>query len=72
MDDLKPHVHNGVDAPEIPGENLVNAPQTTIALVSGTADGTYSSNEQTLINAQTTAINDIITKLKALGLIREQ
>lgn len=72
MDDLKPHVHNGVDAPEIPGENLVNAPQTAIALVSGTADGTYSSNEQTLINTHTTQINEIITALKNLNLIREQ
>lgn len=42
-----------------------------VTAVAGTADGTYSSNEQTLINAQTTAINAIIERLEAHGLIAD-
>lgn len=40
------------------------------AAVSGTADGTYSANEQTLINDLVTLTNELRTSLVNFGLIK--
>jgi hypothetical protein len=66
--EINVHVH-GVNARKNKGKYLENAPQTAIAPVLGTPDGTYSANEQTLITDQTTAINSIIVALQNLGLL---
>lgn len=44
-----------------------NNRQAAIADVTGTADGTYSANEVTLINDQTTAINAILAVMRLKG-----
>lgn len=62
------HTHNDLDSPRIDGKNLVGAPQPAILPVTGTAGGTYSATEQTLINEHTTAITTIREVLKKLNL----
>lgn len=69
LDKIPYHRHNGIESPRLPGSSLVGAPQDAITSITGTADGTYSVNEQTLINDHTTAINAIITALRNLKLI---
>jgi len=64
------HTHNGADSPQIEAKDLVNAPQDTVATITGSAGGTYTGATQTLIDSNTTAINDIILKLQNLGLIQ--
>jgi hypothetical protein len=51
------------------GNKVVGTRQAAVASVVGTADATYSANEVTLINANTTAINAILAALRAHGLI---
>ena len=63
------HKHNGIDTPRLPGSSIVGAPQPAVTAVEGTASGTYGATEQGIINAHTTAINDIITKLENLKLL---
>lgn len=68
---VKDQEHNGSDSKRLSGKNLAGAPRAAISDVSGTADGTYSANEQNLINAQTVAVNEVISVLRYLGFIRE-
>ncbi len=71
MENLKAHKHTGTDSEQLyAGEALLNCPQEAIAQVSGTADGTYSANEQTLINDLKTTVNDLLTKLQNVGIIK--
>lgn len=68
---LQNHLHNGTDAPKLQFSDAIeNAPQEAVTTVSGTADATYSSNEQTMLNDLTTAVNDLITKLQTIGIIK--
>lgn len=65
------HTHNDTDSPKIyAGEALINAPQEAVTVVSGTADSTYGANEVTLINDLKTAVNDLIDKLQAVGILK--
>lgn len=65
------HTHNGTDAPKLVlSEAVENAPQEAATAVSGTADLTYSSTERDMINNSATAINDLITKLQAIGILK--
>lgn len=64
MEKVTPHTHNKTDSPGVEYDDLLITPEEAIDDISGTADGTYSANEQTLINAQTTAINEILTALR--------
>lgn len=71
MDNLKPHVHNGTDSPKLyAGEAFINTPQEAITVISGTADGTYSANEQTMLNDIKSTVNDLLTKLQNIGIIK--
>lgn len=71
MENFKDHKHTGTDSHKLyAGEALENAPQEAIAQVSGTADSTYSSNEQTMINDLKTAVNDLIDKLQNVGILK--
>lgn len=45
--------------------------QSSVAAVSGTPDGTYSANEQTMLSDLQTAVNAIIERLEAHGLIAD-
>lgn len=56
--------HNGVNGRKIYVGDLEKLDRNTIALVSGTADGTYSANEVTLINDLKTAVNSLINLLQ--------
>lgn len=70
MNPVTPHRHNDVDSPRIILQDvLVNAPQAAVTPVSGSAGGTYTSNEQNLINSTKTQLNELITKLQTLGLL---
>ena len=70
MPPLTPHRHNGSDAPKLYfGESMQRAPQEAVTALSGTAGGTYTASEQTLINDTVTSVNDLITKLQTLGIL---
>jgi len=80
METLKPHVHNGSDSQKLVFKDAMeskldfatdveNAPQSAVTPVSGTAGATYTSTERAIINDTTTALNDLITKLQALGIL---
>lgn len=65
------HNHTGGDAPKLfAGDSLENAPQADFGQATGTADSTYSSNEQTMLNDLVTKVNAIRTVLQNLGLIK--
>lgn len=69
MDNL--HTHNGIDSPQIKGSAIFNAPQSALtASIGGTADATYSSNEQNIINNLITRVDELEAKLQALLLLR--
>lgn len=67
---VEPHTHNDSDAPGIPYENLVILPESEVSLVTGTADATYSSNEQTMLNDLKTAVNAINAALQAKRILQ--
>lgn len=71
MEKVIPHKHNGTDADRIEFTDLSILPEDAIADVSGSADGTYSANEQTLINAQTVAINAILEALRNKNILNQ-
>jgi hypothetical protein len=58
-DALTSQTHNGADSQQIYGGNLVSAPQPAVTAPSG---GTYADTQARQ------AINDIISRLQALGL----
>ena len=68
---MQPHLHNGTDSPQLYlGDAVLNAPQAAVTQVSGTASGTYGATEQAMINNTKTAVNDLITKLQTLGILK--
>ncbi len=69
--DTKNHEHNGIDSKKLTGKAFVNAPFPAISDVAGSAGGTYTAAEQAIINAQTVAINSILSTLRNLQIIRE-
>lgn len=71
MNPLLPHNHNDVDSPKLSiQESFINVPISTVTPVSGTAGGLYTGTEQALINSTKTKLNELITKLETLGLLR--
>lgn len=67
----KNHTHNGTDSPKlVMQESFENVPQEQIAQVTGTATGTYGATEQTLINNLKTTVNELLTKLENIGIIK--
>lgn len=65
------HNHSGTDSQKLfAGVSLENAPQDDFGQASGTADSTYSSNEQTMLNDLVTKVNEIRTVLRNLGLMK--
>jgi hypothetical protein len=71
MEKIPNHLHNGTDAPKLVfSQAIENAPQEEVTAITGTADSTYSSNEQTMLNDLKTTINDLLTKLQNVGIIK--
>lgn len=65
------HTHNGTDSPKLPFQDAIeNAPQEAVTAITGTADATYSANEQTMLNDIKASLNDLIDKLQTLGIIK--
>lgn len=65
------HYHNGTDAPKlVAGEAIEGLPLAQVTEVTGTADATYSSNEQTMINDLKDTVNDLIDKLQSVGILK--
>ena len=50
---------------------MISDQGASVTAVSGTADGTYDTTEQNLINDLVTAVNAIIERLEAHGLIAD-
>lgn len=70
MENLKPHTHNGADSQKLDLKfSSERVPQSTVTQVTGIADGTYSTNEQTMLNNLKSTVNDLITKLQTIGLL---
>jgi len=70
MESVIDHKHNGTDSRKLKAkECLENTPQAAVSQVTGSAGATYGATEQSMINQNKTAINDLITKLQAIGLV---
>lgn len=70
MESVLDHKHNGTDSRKLKfNECILGAPQAAVTQVSGTAGATYTATEQGMINANKTAINDLIVKLQTLGIL---
>lgn len=70
MESVIDHKHNGLDSRKLKAkECLDSVPQAVVTPVSGTAGATYGATEQSMINDNKTAINDLILKLQAIGLV---
>lgn len=70
MDSVIDHKHNGIDSRKLKAkECLDSVPQAAVTQVSGSAGATYGATEQSMINQNATAINDLLTKLQSIGLI---
>ena len=62
MNPITPHTHNDTDSPKLYfGDAIINAPQDAVTAPTG---GTTVDTEAR------TAINDMITKLQTLGILR--
>ena len=72
-EEITSHKHTGLDARRLSGRNLENAPQPTMTtansggLSSGAVEG-LTNDDNTIISNMRTRINEIETKLIALGL----
>lgn len=65
------HTHSGTDSPKLVFQDAMeNAPQEAIPQVTGSASGTYGATEQTLINTLKNTVNDLLTKLENIGIIK--
>lgn len=58
---LQRHTHNGIDSQKIPGKSIEKAPQNAVTTPSGGV---------TIDSQARTAINDIISRLQELGLLK--
>ena len=54
---------------DIDGTQVIAPQQATVALITETADGTYDTTEQDMLNNLKTTVNNIRTRLRAHGLI---
>lgn len=66
------HEHTGTDSPKLyAGKALVGAPQDQLTASTGTtAGGTYTSNEQDIINNLIVRVDELELKLQTLGLLK--
>lgn len=65
------HTHNGIDSPKLPFQDAIeNAPQEAVTAITNTADATYSTNEQNMLNEIKASLNDLIDKLQTLGVLK--
>lgn len=70
MESVIDHKHNGTDSRKLKVKECFDGvPQAAVSQVSGTAGASYTATEQEMINANKTAINDLIVRLQAIGLI---
>ncbi len=63
------HTHNGVDSPLIENQAIttaLNAPQSALTAAN---NGALSSSDATIIANMRTRINELETKLQAMGLL---
>lgn len=70
MNPLQPHYHNGTDSPKLPMESIERFPLEAVTEITETADGTYSANEQAMLNALKASLNDLIDKLQSAGVLK--
>lgn len=72
---VEQHIHSGTDSPQLKAsEALLNVPQTamTTANASGLSSGgvaVLSNSDSAIIDNMRTRINELETKLRAIGLI---
>jgi len=70
MEPIKPHTHNGTDSPKLPAESIEYLPLAAVTEITDTADGTYSANEQAMLNNLKASLNDLIDKLQSAGILK--
>lgn len=69
------HEHNGVDSKRLSARSIENVPQDALTTKSTTALSTggaavLSTSDQTVIDNMRTRINELETKLQAIGILR--
>lgn len=74
QEQFRQHEHNGKDSKKVKGRNLERAPQSKLITASVTALTTgggavLSVSDQTIIDNMRTRINELETRLQALGLL---
>lgn len=73
QEQLRQHEHNGKDSRKVKGKNLDRAPQAKMTTASAIAlstggSATLSTSDQTILDNMRTRINELESKLQALGL----
>jgi hypothetical protein len=67
----KTHYHNGTDSPKLVFQDAIeNGQQPAVSPVANTAGATYTATEQGMINATKNSLNDLITKLQNIGILK--
>jgi len=65
------HTHSGVDSHKLKASDaLQDAPQEAVTPIAGTAGGSYGVNEQGMLQDTSDGLDDLITKLQAIGLLK--
>lgn len=69
MDKIPRHTHNGQDSNQLQAkEALENCPQPAVLKITQIATSVYGANEQAMLSALKASLNDIIDKLKTVGI----
>jgi len=63
------HTHNGIDSEKIPKASIVSTLGGKQSALTAANNGSLSSSDATIIANMRTRINEIETKLQALGLL---
>lgn len=70
MEEVIEHKHNGIDAPQISGRDLLEAPQTALtAEETGTVDSGDATTDDVINNIRI-RVGEIETALQNLGLLK--
>lgn len=63
------HTHNGINSVKIDAKEAINyCPQSAILTTGSSAGAAYTSTERGIINSHTATLQDIVAKLKIIGI----
>lgn len=63
------HTHNGVDSPLLENSSIANALNAPQSALTAANNGSLSSSDATIIANIRTRVNELETKLQAMGLL---